>query len=141
MFFSLKSKSLGSSILFSLVPVLIGKLVITKLSLLVLPWKKYLSKELSSSAHFLEASIEPSDKQSRGICFDLKTNSDMFQTKKCKHLYFLDCIYKYVTIQINNNVVRVMTITFPTLRNSRAPYFFSKNTPSPDYIIRTTFGK
>jgi E3 ubiquitin-protein ligase RNF144 len=48
-----------------------------------------------------------------GICFDLKTDSDMFQTKKCKHLYCLDCICKYVTIQINNNLVKVITCPSP----------------------------
>ena len=49
-----------------------------------------------------------------GICFDLKTDSDMFQTTKCKHLYCLDCICKYVTVQINNNLVKVITCPSPS---------------------------
>ncbi|AES70449.1 putative transcription factor C2H2 family [Medicago truncatula] len=48
------------------------------------------------------------------ICFDLKTNSDMFQTTKCNHFYCLDCICKYVTFQINNNLVKVKVITCPS---------------------------
>ncbi|RHN67220.1 putative transcription factor C2H2 family [Medicago truncatula] len=129
MFFSLKSKSLGSSILFTLVPILIGKLVITKLSFLVLPGKKYLSKQLSSSANFHEASIEPSDKQSCGICFELKTYSDMFQTTKCKHLYCLDCICKYVTFQINNNLVKVITCPSPNCFVQLKPNELQHNLP------------
>lgn len=48
-----------------------------------------------------------------GICFDLKTDSDMFQTTKCNHFYCLDCIHKYVTIQISNYLVKVITCPSP----------------------------
>ncbi|KEH34164.1 zinc finger, C3HC4 type (RING finger) protein [Medicago truncatula] len=46
-----------------------------------------------------------------GICFDLKTDSDMFKRKSCNHLFCVECISKYVVSQINNNVVKV---TCPT---------------------------
>jgi len=52
-------------------------------------------------------------KQTCGICFDLKRDSDMFQTTNCNHFYCLDCIGKYVTIQISNYLVKVITCPSP----------------------------
>ena len=50
-----------------------------------------------------------------GICFDLKTDYEIFsirstilKRRKCKHLFCVDCICKYVEVQINNNEHKVM---------------------------------
>ncbi|KEH15585.1 E3 ubiquitin-protein ligase RNF144A-like protein, putative [Medicago truncatula] len=55
--------------------------------------------------------IGESSRSSCGICFDLKTDLDMFKRKSCNHLFCVDCISKYVDSQLNNNVVKV---TCPT---------------------------
>jgi len=55
--------------------------------------------------------IGESSRSSCGICFDLKTDLDMFKRKSCNHLFCVDCISRYVDSQLNNNVVKV---TCPT---------------------------
>ena len=55
--------------------------------------------------------IGESSRSSCGICFDLKTDFDMFKRKSCNHLFCVDCISKYVDSQLSNNVVKV---TCPT---------------------------
>ncbi|XP_058757067.1 E3 ubiquitin-protein ligase RSL1-like [Vicia villosa] len=69
--------------------------------------KKDSSKQLSSHTH--------AENKTCGICFDQKTDSDMFkirsklfQRRKCKHLFCVDCICKYVAVQINDNAYKVM---------------------------------
>ncbi|CAH9070805.1 unnamed protein product [Cuscuta europaea] len=42
-----------------------------------------------------------------GICFDYKPLSDMFKNDKCDHAFCSACMAKYVTSQINQNIVKV----------------------------------
>jgi len=69
--------------------------------------KKDSSKQVTSHTH--EAKI------TCGICFDTKTDSDIFnirtpifKRKLCKHLFCVDCICKYVEVQINDNAYKVL---------------------------------
>jgi E3 ubiquitin-protein ligase RNF144 len=69
--------------------------------------KKDSSKQLPS--HTQEAN------KTCGICFELKTDSEIFKIRskvfkrrKCKHIFCIDCIRKYVAVQINDNAYKVM---------------------------------
>ncbi|CAH9093747.1 unnamed protein product [Cuscuta epithymum] len=42
-----------------------------------------------------------------GICFDYKPSSHMFKNGKCNHSFCSACMAKYVTSQINQNIVKV----------------------------------
>ncbi|CAH9070801.1 unnamed protein product [Cuscuta europaea] len=42
-----------------------------------------------------------------GICFDYKPSSQMFKNGKCNHSFCSACMAKYVTSQINQNIVKV----------------------------------
>jgi E3 ubiquitin-protein ligase RNF144 len=103
-----------------------------KLSLsLLLPGKRNLSKQKFSSTHARASNNEKEVTDSSysyitcGICFDLKTDSDMFKTRNsnslvfkrssncCNYLFCLDCICKYVTFQVNNNLVNYVTCPSP----------------------------
>ncbi|CAJ2639904.1 unnamed protein product [Trifolium pratense] len=90
-----------------------------KLSLSLLTRKRNLSTKKSSSTHTLASNNDSSSishffffskKKKCGICFESKTDSNIFKRRNsnsngCNHIFCLDCISKYVTFQINNNLV------------------------------------
>ncbi|KAF8025932.1 hypothetical protein BT93_F2688 [Corymbia citriodora subsp. variegata] len=41
------------------------------------------------------------------ICVELRTNSDLFRIKGCSHAYCSDCVTKYVTAKLDDNVTRI----------------------------------
>ncbi|XP_045822236.1 E3 ubiquitin-protein ligase RSL1-like [Trifolium pratense] len=50
-----------------------------------------------------------------GICFEEKTDSDIFELRskvfnrrKCKHIFCIDCVRKYIAVKINDNAYKVM---------------------------------
>ena len=54
-------------------------------------------------------------KKTCGICFELKTDYEIFsirstilKRRKCKHFFCVDCICKYVEVEINENPLKVM---------------------------------
>ncbi|XP_058782130.1 E3 ubiquitin-protein ligase RSL1-like [Vicia villosa] len=74
-----------------------------------------------------------------GICFNSKSDPDMFKINTCNHSFCVDCISKYMDSQITNKVVKV-TCPNPNCYTKLKPEHLV-NIMSREFLDRWEFAK
>ncbi|KAG5146425.1 hypothetical protein JHK84_031968 [Glycine max] len=69
------------------------------------------------------------------ICFDDKPVSDMFEEGKCNHLFCTHCMSKYVTTQIQQNILKVIMCPNANCSVELKPEYFH-NILASEVIVR-----